>query len=223
VKELIDALVKQGVEVSAAARSVVEKDFGSLVLADKDSLLEDGHVSVPKKVYDDKTDDLRKYKEESRRLAKERDELEATISAGTNTKVVDALKSENEQLKQIAAKFVAERREAWEAVKDGIPEELKKYYTFPKDEKDELSDEALLANVAKLEEHVAAGVKFGDDVDGGDGRPPQRTGGTPRSAAAGSTGKHGKDAWAGKNPIEKIKHGYLQTGAPKEHSAKFEE
>lgn len=226
IKELLAAIAKQpGATVPAEALAAVERQHEGMVIADPAALIQEGHVTVPKSVYDSKTEDLKKYKEESRRLGQERDDLKAAVDAGQGAtrQVIDALKGDNARLKKIADAFTAEKKEAWDAMKESIPETLKQYYSFPK-EGEELTVEQLLSNAAKLDEHTAAGVSFetagGNGADKGAGTA---TGGSPpKSPPAGGKGTGGRLAWGNKSPVDKITVGYSDPNAPKTHEARFD-
>ena len=82
-----------------------------------------------------------------------------------------------------------------------LPEHLLPFYTFAA-EGEELTDEQMLANVAKYTEHVAIGALTVDNVQLGI-KPA-----APKVPPA--KGKEGvsREAWADKNPAEKIAHGH---------------
>ena len=223
VKEVLAAVRKQGVEVSDAAAAAVEKQFEGMLVVSPDAALQEGHVSVPKSVYDGKTEDLRKFKEESRALKQERDDLKAALdaSAGSSRTVVDTLRADNARLLKMSEAYVAEKKEAWEAVKGSIPEALQRYYAFPK-EGEELSVEALLSNVAKLDEHTAAGVAFETPQPDPARAAGPPAAGTPRSPASGGARSASRQAWENKSPVEKIAAGYADPGAAREHTVRFD-
>jgi len=166
VKDVLSFLKKRGVEISDDAAAAVNVEFDGQMLASEDKIVKEGNVSVPQKVYEEKTEDLSKWKEKARSFEDRVKELTAALDAGDsdNAKLAEKYKKEYEAVKPLAEKYTNSLKTDWDSVAEKIPEELKSYYRFAAEGK-ELSQVDLEHNVSKFSEHADLGVlKFEEGV-----------------------------------------------------------
>ena len=208
VKSVLEYLRAEGVEISTEAAVAAEKTYGGQVLATSDKVLSDGQIAVDREFNAAKSNDLSAWKEKARKLETQLREAEDALTRGdkVSTAKLDAAVKENEGLKAIATRYMAEQRKVWSEVEklktDGkMPDNIAAFYTFP-GEGEQIDDDAMLHNVEKYREHQALGV-FGD-------KPPAvPPGGPPRGAPAGPLPPNADGVWRDKSAHAKMEHGLV--------------
>ena len=197
-KEVLDFLKKQGVEISSDAADAVKKEFGEQMLASENEIVKEGYVVVPQKVYDEKTDDLSKWKERARKAEDRSNDLKAALDAGDseNAKLAEKWKTEFEKMNPLAQKYIEALKSGWTEVAETIPDDLKEFYVFPK-EGEELSQADLEKNVLKVAEHRKLGV-FEIEEGSGEGKkiPPTGKKQSVKKPGEGDEGKSRTDLMA---------------------------
>ena len=155
LKEVLDLLKKQGVEISAEAAAAVHEKFDGQLLVPADQLVGEGQIAVSEKAWNERGEDLSTWKNRAKKAEQERDELQEAADAGDshNKTLADKYKTELDRLKPLVERYTKGLKKSWEEASEKIPENLHKYYTFAEEGK-ELTDEQLAANVEKLTEHL---------------------------------------------------------------------
>lgn len=202
IKAVVDFLKKQGVEVSAEAAAAAGDKFDGQLLVPADQTVSEGQIAVSEKAWEERGEDLVKWKNRAKKAEGERDELKEASDAGDshNKKLAEKYKAELESVKPLAERFLKTIKSRWEQAAEKIPDNLKKYYTWPQ-EGEELSDEQIAANVEKLGEHVDLGAVSLK------GEKKQEMG-SPKSSPTGKPAEKGGDDLSGKPPSEKMLAGY---------------
>lgn len=207
IKSVIEFLRGKGVEISDDAQVAADRRYGEQVFAPSDKVLSDGDVKLTAAFNKERTEDLQRFKEESRRLAASLREAEDSLVRGdkVSSQKLQVALAENEKLKAVSEIYMADQRTIWGSVaalhKDGkLPEAAAKFYTFPEDGGD-LDDEQIIRNVAKYREHQALGI-FGGGPDNGPTPPP-----APRASPTGPASPQGEE-WRGMPASEKLKLGH---------------
>jgi hypothetical protein len=202
VKEVLDLLRKQGVEIKAETEATVKNQFDGQVLAPSDKVLKDGEMAERIEFVDAKTRDVLTFKEKARKAEKERDELASILEGEGDAKTkIEKIVAENKRLKSLADAHLSEKKQLWKDMAENIPEPMKKFFKFAEADK-ELTDEETLQNVSKLREYTDIGAI---KVDGGAPAPD-----VSRSAPGGGKDRIDTKAWEKLPPAEKIKFGYRE-------------
>lgn len=189
VETVLDLLRTSGATIESDAADAAKDKFGELVLVDPGEMPGEGDTTIREGSLRELKSDLMKWKKAARAHEGRIRELEEALESGESTVVKerDRFKNENEKLRPIVEEFKDETRKQWEAIKDKIPEKLQPFYKFPAEGED-LGDEAIIANVKKLAEHLAIGAIGASEEGGGEGKPTEF-----RKPAGGRTGQRGSE------------------------------
>lgn len=212
VKKIVAAVKAAGVTIEDTA-SV--KDALEELELDAGESIPDGMKLISNEDFKEIKGDLVKLRRKKNELKGEIEELEN--AGGTSSDEMKTLKHDNEKLSKLVEVYLKPLRERWQSlVKDkSIPEKLAKYYTEPGKGEDgkplALTDDQILANLAKYDEHVETGAIKPDTTNG---TPP---GGPPRTPPAGGDGERGDDKVYGKDAAKVMEKGYgeMPTNVPK--------
>jgi predicted nuclease with TOPRIM domain len=166
-QEVLDFLVKQGIEIPADVTKLVTGKFEAYVLVDADSTVKDGQIAVNEASHIEKMEDLKSYKASSKKFEGLYNDVKSALDSGDshNAKLLEKYKQSNERLKSIADEFIKDAKTRWEDADKIIPKDLKKRFKYP-EEDEELTEEDLLNNLEKLAEYKEVNPQaFGIKVD----------------------------------------------------------
>ena len=205
IMDVLDALRREGVEIGDDAAASAKKTFGEMVIVESDKIVGEGQIAVKEESFENLRSDITTVKNENRKLTRELTEANEALNAGESTvkKQMERYKTENEQLRPIVEKFTASVKSRWDAWREKIPDELKPYYAFQVKDGDELTNDQIIANVSKIDEHVAIGALKAESPDQ-KGLP----GGLPRKSPTGQPVEGAVPDWAGKSPYARMESGY---------------
>lgn len=166
IAQILKIIAKiEGVEIPEEARSRVEAELGDVELSADDVIGPDQKI-VKVDDWREVHADLKSWKEKARGFESERDDLRSAMDAGDsdNARKVEAYKNKLDKMEPVLNRLLERERSRWESIKDKIPENLRAKFAFP--EKDEeLSNDELIENLAKVDEYREISTEFKTAVD----------------------------------------------------------
>lgn len=209
---ILKALEEAGLKLEAGQRTAVADELKDIPLVESTSALKDGQVAVDESFYNSQRADLKKWKEKARTLEGELEEIKDATQSGESVlkRTVALQKQRIEELEPRYQALIKAQRDRWTREGEKIPEKLRAKFKYgdpkAKDGNGDLSDEELLANLARLDEYTELGL-MGEAPKETPSLTPGRTG--PGAPPA------GKEDWDKKSPKDRIAMGYKTTEAEK--------
>lgn len=199
IKELIEYLTDKGIEISSDVADATKKKFDGLILETPDKIVGEGFVQVRESDKKEMSDDLIKWKTKARKAEQEKDEFQKIYDSGddSSSKKIEKLLKDNKKLQTFKTEIMTQRQKQWSEIADKVPDNLKEFFKFKKDDDTELSESDLLHNFSKAEEYKKTGL-FDPGVE------------TPAkpSAAKLQKGKVDKKTPLAENVVDRMASGY---------------